>query len=131
VGFPGRRAEWMKTAKRTAKRPGGPTAFESHQSRVRGRTRTGSGQEEVTAGREHLALLLDRLREEVSPLGWRLFDLLFVQALSLPEVREASGLSADAVYAWRSRLRRLARKLLADLSENPGAARKTLKEGSR
>jgi len=75
-----------------------------------------SGPEEIAAGREHLALLLDRLREEVSPLGRRLFDLLFVQELSLPEVRAASGLSADAVYAWRSRLRRVARKLLSEMS---------------
>jgi RNA polymerase sigma-70 factor, ECF subfamily len=88
-----------------------------------------SGPEEVTAGREHLALLLDRLREEVSPLGRRLFDLLFIQELSLPEVRAASGLSPDAVYAWRSRLRRLARKLLAELSESPGPERRTFKAG--
>ncbi|HEX4965710.1 MAG TPA: hypothetical protein VF173_33170 [Thermoanaerobaculia bacterium] len=84
-----------------------------------------SDPEEVTASREHLSLLLDRLRETVSPLGWRLFDLLFVQELSLPEARAASGLSDDAIYAWRSRLRRLAQKLLTEMSENPVAARKT------
>ena len=83
------------------------------------------GPEEITASREHLALLLDRLREEVSPLGWRLFQLLFVQELSQPEVEAASGLSADAVYAWRSRLRRIARKVLAEMSGNAVPARKT------
>jgi len=90
----------------------------------------GSGPEEVTAGREHLARLLDRLREEVSPLGYRLFHLLFVQELSLPEVRAASGLSADAVYAWRSRLRRLAQKLLAEMSGKTAPPRKTSKDES-
>lgn len=89
-----------------------------------------SGPEEVTASREHLARLLDRLREEASPLGCRLFDLLFVQELSLPEVRAASGLSADAVYAWRSRLRRLAQKLLAEMSGKAAPARKTQRGGS-
>ena len=84
-----------------------------------------SGPEKVAASRELLALLLARLREELSPLGWWLFKLLFVQELSLKEVRAASGLSAVAVYAWRSRLRRRARKLLAELSENPGPPRKT------
>jgi RNA polymerase sigma-70 factor (ECF subfamily) len=84
-----------------------------------------SGPEETAASREHLALLLDRLREEVSPLGWRLFQLLFVQELSQPEVEAASGLSADAVYAWRSRLRRVARKLLAEMSGNVLPARRT------
>ena len=88
-----------------------------------------SGPEEVTASREHLSLLLDRMREEVSPLGRRLFDLLYVQELSPAEVMTETGLSADAVYAWRSRLRRSARKLLAELSESPAAPRKTWKGG--
>jgi RNA polymerase sigma factor (sigma-70 family) len=88
-----------------------------------------SGPEEIAAGREHLSLLLDRLREELSPLGRRLFELLFVQELSQTEVQAASGLSADAVYAWRSRLRRLAHKLLAEMSGNAPPARNTWKDG--
>ncbi|HEX3551823.1 MAG TPA: hypothetical protein VIA62_01165 [Thermoanaerobaculia bacterium] len=84
-----------------------------------------SDPEEVTASREHLSRLLDRLREELSPLGCRLFHLLFVQELSQAEVQAASGLSADAVYAWRSRLRLLARKLLAEMSGTGAPARKT------
>lgn len=83
------------------------------------------GPEEIAASREHLALLLDRLYEELSPLGWRMFELLFVQDLSQAEVEAVSGLSADAVYAWRSRLRRLARKLEAELSGNAGPKRRT------
>ncbi len=75
-----------------------------------------NGPEEVTASREELRLLLDGLREQLSPLGRQLFELLFVQELSVPETMAASGLSADAIYAWRSRLRRLARELLAELS---------------
>lgn len=69
------------------------------------------GPEEITASREELRRLLDRLREAVSPLGWRLFELLFIRELPLAEVVARSGLSADAVYAWRSRLRRLGQKL--------------------
>ncbi|HEY0511311.1 MAG TPA: hypothetical protein VGH73_05375 [Thermoanaerobaculia bacterium] len=84
-----------------------------------------SDPEKTAASREHLALLLDRLREELSPLGWWLFELLFVQDLSQAEVEAVSGLSADAVYAWRSRLRRLARKLRAEMSGNAAPARKT------
>ncbi len=77
-----------------------------------------SGPEEITASREELRLLLHRLTEELSPLGRHLFDLLFVRELSVPEVVAATGLKPDAVYAWRSRLRRLARRLLAENSEN-------------
>lgn len=88
------------------------------------------GPEEVTASREQLRLLLERLRERLSPLGRHLFELLFVQERSLPETMAASGLSADAVYAWRSRLRRLAQEILAELSGKSAPARKSRKDGA-
>src|SRR5206468_3000624 len=44
---------------------------------------------------------------------------LLGQDLSVTETMASSGLSADAVYAWKSRLRRLAQKLLAELSGKP------------
>jgi RNA polymerase sigma factor (sigma-70 family) len=88
-----------------------------------------SGPEEIAASREQLGLLMRRLTEELSPLGRHLFDLLFVRELALPEVVAQTGLSADAVYAWRSRLRKLARRLLAEESENPPGRRMTSKGG--
>lgn len=87
--------------------------------------------EELAASREQLRLLLRRLRESVSPLGQKVFELLFVQDLSLEQAMAASGLSADAVYAWRSRLRRLARELLIDLSETAVPPRKSGERGKR
>ncbi|HXO29519.1 MAG TPA: hypothetical protein VOA80_19370 [Thermoanaerobaculia bacterium] len=87
------------------------------------------GPEEVTASREQLRLLLEGLRERLSPLGRHLFELLFIQELSLTETMASSGLSADAVYAWRSRLRRLARDLLAELSGKAESPRKTRRDG--
>jgi len=87
------------------------------------------GPEEVTASREQLRLLLERLRENLSPLGRHVFELLFVQELSLAETMASSGLSADAVYAWRSRLRRLARRLMAEVSGKAQPARTLTKDG--
>lgn len=84
----------------------------------------------VAAGRQQLRLLVDRLRDQLSPLGFHLFQLLFVQELSLPETMAASGLSADAVYAWRSRLRRLARELMSDLS-GTAPPKRTSRKGGR
>jgi RNA polymerase sigma factor (sigma-70 family) len=84
--------------------------------------------ETVAASREALRLLLDHLRQELSPLGRHLFDLLFLRELTLPEVTSATGLSADAVYAWRSRLRRLARTFLLGLSETGLMGRKPLRD---
>lgn len=67
--------------------------------------------------REQQELLFARLREELSPKGWQMFHLLFVQELSVPEVMAATGLSPDAVYAWSSRLGRLLDKLKRELSD--------------
>lgn len=88
------------------------------------------GPEEATASREQLHLLLERLRENLSPLGRHVFELLFVQELSVPETMATSGLSADAVYAWRSRLRRLAKHLMVELSGKTDPARTTGKDGA-
>jgi RNA polymerase sigma-70 factor, ECF subfamily len=83
----------------------------------------------VAAGRQQLRLLVDRLRDQLSPLGFHLFELLYVRELSLPETMTASGLSADAVYAWRSRLRRLAREVMSDVSGTAAPKRKPRKGG--
>lgn len=87
------------------------------------------GPEERAASRDTLQRLLDRLRDDLSPQGWQLFDLLYVRQLEVPEVRDATGLTADAVYAWRSRLRRHARQVLASLSESGAPRRISRKEG--
>jgi RNA polymerase sigma-70 factor (ECF subfamily) len=47
--------------------------------------------------------LHERLRETLTPLGMHLFNLLFVEERSVEEVCTTTTLSADAVYAWRSR----------------------------
>ena len=70
--------------------------------------------EDVVATRDQLRFLFRRLQEELSPLGRQLFDLLFVQEHEVAEVERITGLSSDAVYAWRSRLRKLARRLLQE-----------------
>lgn len=62
--------------------------------------------------------ILDRLRLELSPLGWHLFDLFFLQELPFAEVRKRANLSAAAAYAWRSRLRKAAKRLAAELESS-------------
>lgn len=88
------------------------------------------GPEEITASREQLKLLLHRLTEELSPLGRHLFDLLFLRELPPEEVMRQTGMSSDAVYAWRSRLRKLAGRLLAE-SETGLKERTPLKDRGR
>jgi RNA polymerase sigma factor (sigma-70 family) len=86
-----------------------------------------SSPEEVTASREQFKLLLDRLTEELSPLGRHLFDLLFLRELPFEEVTRQTGMTPDAVYAWRSRLRRLAGRLLSEMSETRLDSRRSLR----
>jgi DNA-directed RNA polymerase specialized sigma24 family protein len=72
---------------------------------------TVEGADRRVYSRQVLAELLVRLRAEVSPLGLRLFEVLVVQELPVEEVCAQTGMSRDAVYAWRSRLGKLVRRL--------------------
>jgi len=72
--------------------------------------------ESAVATRELLQVLLDRLREELSPLGMRLFELVYINECTVEEVVATTGMTAEAVYAWRSRLRHLVSKLASDLT---------------
>ncbi len=65
--------------------------------------------------RDLLLALGDRLREQLSLRGLEMFERLLVQEESVESVSLALEMSADAVYAWRSRLGKLARSLLVEL----------------
>jgi RNA polymerase sigma-70 factor (ECF subfamily) len=67
------------------------------------------------ASRELYERLLDRLRAELSPRGLELFHALIVQEQPVDDVCAQTGLTTDAVYAWRSRLAKLVRKLAVEL----------------
>jgi RNA polymerase sigma-70 factor (ECF subfamily) len=75
--------------------------------------------ERVVRSRELLEVLLDRLRVALSPLGLQMFQLLYVEERSVEEVAATTAMSADAVYAWRSRLRKAVAVLAAELSTPP------------
>jgi DNA-directed RNA polymerase specialized sigma24 family protein len=66
--------------------------------------------------RDFLEALLDRLRAQLSPKGLQLFVWLLVEQRAVDEVMALSGLSADAVYAWKSRLGKQLRLLAAEIS---------------
>jgi DNA-directed RNA polymerase specialized sigma24 family protein len=75
--------------------------------------------EPAALSRDLLAVLLDRLRLALTPLGMHLFQLLYVEERAPEEVAEAAKMSLDAVYAWRSRLRKIVATLAAELSRTP------------
>lgn len=81
----------------------------------------GPSHELQVASRELLETLAERLRERLSPMGWRYFQLLYVEERPVKEVASATGTSEDALYAWRSRLGRLIKQLRSEiLTEDEG-----------
>lgn len=94
------------------------------------------GPESEAISRDMLAALNDAVKRRLSARGAELFDLLFLKGLPTEEVSAQTGLAVDAVYAWRSRLARQVREILAELGTTippppmppapalPGAGRK-------
>ncbi|MBK6691289.1 MAG: sigma-70 family RNA polymerase sigma factor [Myxococcales bacterium] len=75
-----------------------------------------AGPELGLLSRDLLTRLADRLRETLSPKGLDLFYRLFVEETSVEDVARETGMTADALYAWRSRLAKHIRVLARELS---------------
>ncbi len=76
---------------------------------------TTGGPETPLAAREIVVQVLSKLREGLSAQGYRLFELLLIDERSVEEVCTETGLSRDAVYAWRSRLPKLVRRYAEEI----------------
>jgi RNA polymerase sigma-70 factor (ECF subfamily) len=66
--------------------------------------------------RQTLALVVERLRARLSERGAALFQLLVVEERPVEQVCAAMRMTPEAVYAWRSRLARLARSIAAEIA---------------
>jgi RNA polymerase sigma-70 factor (ECF subfamily) len=98
---------------------------------------TEPGAEPRIASREQLDRLVDRLRESLSPRGLEMFQRLIVDEEPAEKVAAACGMTTDAVYAWKSRLGKLVRKLATEIassdpnvpvSETSGSPRRSSEE---
>ncbi|EYF00261.1 RNA polymerase sigma factor [Chondromyces apiculatus] len=74
--------------------------------------------ERLVASREALSCLVRAMKARLSAQGLRMFTWLLVEERSVEEVCAVEGMSADAVYAWRSRLTRLAREIGAEITSD-------------
>ncbi|MBX3186831.1 MAG: sigma-70 family RNA polymerase sigma factor [Labilithrix sp.] len=70
------------------------------------------------SSREQLARLVDRLREQLSPRGLELFHRLVIEEEAVESVCASTGMSADAVYAWKSRIGKAIRRIAAELAQS-------------
>lgn len=78
--------------------------------------------ESRVTSKQRLDHLLERLHERLSPLGRQYFDLLYVQERSVSEIAEQTASTPDAIYAWRSRLKRLLGQLSNELDREEEAS---------
>lgn len=83
----------------------------------------GPSPEGLVITRDLLDRVLEELRSGVSDRGYEMFQWLYVEEREVEWVMAHSGLSRDAVYAWRSRLqkviRQVAEKLASDGESSP------------
>ncbi|MCA9683268.1 MAG: sigma-70 family RNA polymerase sigma factor [Myxococcales bacterium] len=68
---------------------------------------------------KRLERLVLALRERLDDRGLLLFEMLYVEERSVEEVMAATEMTRDAVYAWRSRFRKLISKLDEDDLDRP------------
>jgi DNA-directed RNA polymerase specialized sigma24 family protein len=107
----------LRTGKRSPFRED-PTAAEELDSQLPSSTMAVGAAVESS---ELLTVVLDELREHLSPQGLFIFQLLFIEERSVEDAAALAGLSADAIYAWRSRISRLARDIRARVTATPAA----------
>lgn len=72
--------------------------------------------EGAVAAKEMYAQLSARLREELSPQGYALFEMLLVDEVAVEDAMSRTGMSRDAIYQWRSRLPKIIRRIVEALS---------------
>jgi hypothetical protein len=77
------------------------------------------GPESETISRDMLENLAVAVRSKLSAKGIRLFELMFMRGLPPEEVATIAGLSVESVYAWKSRLSRQVKEILAELTTVP------------
>jgi RNA polymerase sigma-70 factor (ECF subfamily) len=88
------------------------------------------GPESITISRDMFKAVAAAVRERLSPRGAQVFDLAFLEGLPLDELCARTGMSADAIYTWKSRISRLVRELLIELaSPPPGPVAEQLMKG--
>jgi RNA polymerase sigma-70 factor (ECF subfamily) len=65
--------------------------------------------------RDTLVRVLEGVRAQLSPRGLQMFELLVIEERSVEDVSAIMGMSSDAVYAWRSRIGKLAGAVAAEI----------------
>lgn len=73
--------------------------------------------------------ILARLRVDLSPKGLELFQALVVEEQPIEELQKTHGMTRDALYAWKSRLVKMVKKLAVELSSTGSERMRALELG--
>lgn len=76
--------------------------------------------EEPIAAREFLELLFERLHADLSPKGLEMFYRLYVWQEEPEQIARETGSKVEAIYQWRSRLKKEVAELEASLLRQAG-----------
>jgi RNA polymerase sigma factor (sigma-70 family) len=83
----------------------------------------GTGIEPWMESREQLDHIYEGLEQQLGDRGLLLFEMLYVQERSVEEVMATTGMTRDAIYAWRSRVKKkvleLQRKIAGNGASDP------------
>lgn len=109
----------LRTAKRNpwTETPTEPATLEYAQGSV------ASHQGQV-AHRDELVRMLDILQAELSDTAFSIFIDLYVEQRAVEAVAAAHALTPNAIYIWRTRLKKKAREVLIRLKDEPASPRK-------
>lgn len=80
-----------------------------------------SGPESETISRDMLENLAVVARSRLTEKGFELFEMMFINGLPPEEVCALTGLSSEAVYAWKSRLGRQVKEIVTELGRGPSS----------
>lgn len=94
-------------------------------------TNAGEDPELEVASRERLERLLDKLRVELSPRGMQLFQILYVEEQEVEVACREIGMTREAVYMWRSRLKKRIVELARAIEAEDDSAARTLAQGGK
>jgi RNA polymerase sigma-70 factor (ECF subfamily) len=83
------------------------------------------------ASREAFEAILQRLRAALTPRGLELFYALFVDGASVESVCQTTAMSEDAVYAAKSRILKVLRKVAAEIDADRDSAPTAAAEAAR
>jgi len=76
------------------------------------------------ASKQTLDVILARMRADLTPKGYEVFVRLYVEEQSVEQVSRELAMTADAIYAWRTRLSKAVRAIAGDL-EREGVSETT------